>query len=503
MRTVRRLGIAGAMLAAVTAVVALGGSPVVQAQIELADLPMMPIERAEAFARAAADGLPYLPGEVLVKFKDGIDAPAQQQALNAVRSHPLVSELNQVGDVFRLVDESEPNAEFIAAQLALQPEVEFAEPNYIYQRHLTPTDPGYSRQWNFPAIDLPAAWDINPGGAGVTVAVVDSGVTTVAQSFAARTWNGTAIQSINVPFAINPDMAAARLVSPRDFITGFGNTVVDLVGHGTHVASTIAQETNNAIAGAGIAYRANIMPVKVCVGFWEIQFSMSGSDRPGYAPRNSGGCDVASIAAGVRYAADNGAGVINLSLGGPGQAATLREAIAYAVGRGAFVAIAMGNAFDEGNPVEYPAAYAESIDGAMAVGAVGRSLGRAYYSNTGNHIEIAAPGGSVRDGGSAGLIWQATLFPPDSDAATVIIPRFDRYAEVGQQGTSMAAPHVAGVAALIRSQGVDNPAAIEALIKRTARRLGTASASRAGWNTEFGYGLIQPRAALRGFGIAR
>ena len=95
------------------------------------------------------------------------------------------------------------------------------------------------------------------------------------------------------------------------------------------------------------------------------------------------------------------------------------------------------------------------------------------------------------------MIWQATIFQPDSDPSTVIFPRFDRYAEVPYEGTSMAAPHVSGAAALIISQGVTSPAVVEALIKQTARPLGTAS----GRSDLYGFGLIQPRAALFGFGI--
>jgi serine protease len=163
----------------------------------------------------------------------------------------------------------------------------------------------------------------------------------------------------------------------------------------------------------------------------------------------------------------------------------------------------MGNSHDEGDPVEYPAAYAAELDGVMSVGAVGPSLTRAWYSSTGPHIEISAPGGNDREGGISGLIWQATILPSDSVPATGAMPRFDRYAEVAHEGTSMAAPHVAGIAALIISQGVTNPAAVEALIKRTARFLGTPDAATRGRNQEYGYGLIQPRAALRGFGLAK
>src|SRR5262249_35381132 len=195
--------------------------------------------------------------------------------------------------------------------------------------------------------------------------------------------------------------------------------------------------------------------------------------------------------------------VINLSLGGQKPSATLRDALAYAVGKGAFVAIAMGNEFEEGNPLDFPAAYAPELNGLMSAGALGPSLTRSCYSNTGPHTEIAAAGGNDREGGSAGMIWQATIAGSDSSPGVVMLPRFDRYAEAAYEGTSMATPHVAGVAALIMSQGVTNPAAVEALIKKTARFLGTANPGTPGKSDEYGYGLIQTRAALLGFGLLK
>jgi serine protease len=461
-------------------------------------------DRALAFVRAADADLSYVPGEVLVKFRDGVSVAGQQRALRALRSRPSPSQLRWVGDVALWTDPAESDATILAAQLREQPEVEYAAPNAIYKLSMTPNDPGYgSRQWNLSAIDMPRAWDINPGGkAEVTVAVIDSGVTTVARSYIFQTWNGRATQNVVVPVGISPDFAAGRLVNPRDFIFWDG-PVVDMDGHGTHVASTIGEDTNNLIAGAGIAYGASLMPLKVCVGYWEVQFALSASGYSGYVPQDSGGCAESEIADAIRYAADSGARVINMSLGGPMPSPVLKDALSYAVGKGAFVAISMGNAYDEGNPVEYPAAYAKDIPGVMSVGAVGRSLARAYYSSTGPHLEIAAPGGDFEDGGGSGLIWQATITPTDSDPAHIVLPRFDRYAEVAYQGTSMASPHVAGVAALLSSQGIDDPAAIEAVIKGTARFLGTADPATPGRNQEYGYGLVQPRAALRGLGVAR
>jgi len=187
-----------------------------------------------------------------------------------------------------------------------------------------------------------------------------------------------------------------------------------------------------------------------------------------------------------------------MSLGGTNPAQSTRDALQYAVSRGVFVALSAGNEFNDGNPTTYPAAYAPDIQGVMSVGAVGRSLTRAGYSTTGTFVEIAAPGGNVSDGGSAGAIWQAGLLGSDFNEFTVIFPRFDRYTEVPLQGTSMASPHVAGLAALLMSQGVTSPAAVEAIITRTAQDLGTK-----GKDNDFGYGLIQPRAALRGFGLIR
>jgi serine protease len=473
-----------------------------QAQTPSGALPYSMIltpERALAFVQAADRNLGYLPGEVLVKFKAGATTTGQQRALMALRSRPPVSDLQWIsGDTALHRDPVEWDATILAAQLAEQPEVAYAEPNYLRHSNATPNNPGFARQWNFTALDLPRAWDINPGAkANIIVAVIDTGITTVNQTFTFPTWNGTAIQNVSVPFRTNPELSSTRVVSPQDFIFWNG-PVLDMVGHASHVSGTIGEDTNNGVAEAGIAYNASIMPVKVCVGFWEIQFAMSSRGVRGYAPLDSGGCLSAATAQGIRYAADNGAKVINLSLGGSQPAAIEQDALNYAVSKGAFVAISAGNSYDKGNLVEYPAGFAASIDGVMSVGAVGPSLTRAFYSNTGSYVEIAAPGGNDREGGINGMIWQATICQFDSDSATVIFPRFDRYCETPEEGTSMAAPHVSGAAALIMSQGVTNPAAVEALIKKTARPLGSG-----GRNNEYGFGLIQPRAALFGFGLAK
>ena len=329
----------------------------------------------------------------------------------------------------------------------------------------------------------------------IVVAVVDTGVTTVNQTFSFPYWNGSAIQTIPMVFSISPGMSASRLTRPRDIV--FERTVLDLDGHGTHVASTIAETTNDMMRTAGIAYNAQIMPVKVCTAYWDEQIDRSLATYQAEPPRTLLGAARRhrpwhQIRGGCRAPRSS----ISVSAV-PILRCALRDAIDYAVRRGVFVAIAMGNDFEDDNPIIYPAKYAELFHGAMSVAAVGRSLAiRAEYSGTGSHCEITAPGGDFSLDGPPGLIYQTMLDEP------VIRPArraFTSYPIIGIQGTSMASPHVAGLAALIMSQrpGI-TPAQVEGVIRATAKDIGAP-----GKDDEFGYGLIQPRNALFGQGIRR
>lgn len=469
-------------------------------RIDLSDLRL---DRLRAMAEAARTGLDYVPGEVLVRFRRGVSLAGRARALRGIRSRPSPAALQWMGDTARLRDPSEPDPTILARQLQLQPEVEWAEPVYLRRRSAIPTDPSYATlQWNFNAIGMPAAWDIQPeAGRGIVVAVVDTGVTTVDETLLLPTWNGFAAQLVPMHFAVNPDVDRARLLPGRDFVFfSAGEPVLDFDGHGTHVAMTIAQEANNGLSGTGLAYRATLLPLKACISYWELQIVRTAMGIPGFHPTDDQGfCPSDAIVEAIRYAADHGAKVINLSFGGPAASQAERDAIAYAISRGATVVVAAGNSFEDGNPVEYPAGFAPDFAGLISVGAVGRTLGRAWYSNTGPHVEVVAPGGDTRaEAAGTGRIWQSTLAPSAMQPGFVIFPRFDRYEDVGLQGTSMATPHVSGLAAMLVAQGITRPAHVELLVTRTARDLGPA-----GRDVEYGAGLIQPRAALFGLGIRR
>ncbi|MDJ1182125.1 S8 family peptidase [Roseofilum casamattae] len=283
----------------------------------------------------------------------------------------------------------------------LQNYTETIEPNYIYRATDIPDDPDYPKQWNLRSINIESAWEETKGD-GVTVAVIDTGVSKV------------------------PDLKETQFVQGYDFVNDRIEATDD-AGHGTHVAGTIAQSTNNGYGVAGIAYEAKLMPLKVLSA--------------------SGGGTVADIAEAIKFAADNGADVINLSLGGGGESDVMEEAINYAHDKGVVIIAAAGNSNQ--NAASYPARYPHAI----GVSALDPSGQKAPYSNFGAGVDISAPGGS-----EGGKILQNTIDPETGK------PVFAEY-----QGTSMAAPHVAGVAALVKAVGIEEPDAILNILKESSR----------------------------------
>jgi serine protease len=379
-------------------------------------------------------------------------------------------------------------------------------------------------QWNLPMLNLERAWDIQPqAGSTITVAVLDTGMaiqnlTIRATLPAFRDEFGNrypALGPVTIPYSAAPQLVggsgAGRIVAPYDVLSAGINPPLDFDGHGTHVSGTIGQLTNDSIGTAGVAFNVKLMPVKVLASEWDVIF--------GGAPETGGSDD--QIARGLRYAADNGAKIINMSLGGSGPAdcatnsmrngcaPVIEAAMRYAVGKGCFIVVAGGNEFEDNvppfglNPTSVLAEIASRIPGVISVAAVDRAKNHAYYSSTGPYIEIAAPGGSDRGFGSDGFVRQQTfdfvftdtfLLPPSQFRA----PRFDIFGYIGYVGTSMAAPHVAGVAAMMMQQGITDPAAIEDALEKFAVDLGTP-----GRDNSFGFGLVDARAALRGLGLAK
>jgi serine protease len=466
-----------------------------------------PFLAAAATAEGARPAAGLVAGSVIVKFRDGAETNAVASAMRAVgaagRQTPSYADF----EIVTIPASADPEA--VAAELSARPEVEYAQARYVVQAMARPNDPLYPEQWAFPALDMERAWDIQPGATSeIIVAVLDTGVAFANRVVQFRTipWcfidaAGRCIPAltypslgvINVPFAFAPELGGTRFVTPRDFIWD-DDEPFDFDGHGTHVAGTIGQLTNNNVGVAGMAYNVRIMPVKVLDTDWDFIFG-----NPAVATDDT-------IARGIRYAADNGAKVINMSLGRPGggPATVTDAAIRYAVSRGAFVAIAAGNNAEEGNTVNRLGESAPAIDGFVVVAALGRGLTRAFYSTFNSTVELAAPGGDQRrDGFQRGGILQQTL---DDDFVTTYTrgpanyraPQMDVFTFDYFQGTSMATPHVSGFAALLMQQGITTPAAVEAAMKRFARDLGPA-----GSDPEYGAGLIQPRTALRGLGLAR
>ncbi|GAA1596977.1 S8 family peptidase [Actinoplanes couchii] len=283
-------------------------------------------------------------------------------------------------------------------------------------------DPYRGKQWDLKTIGIPTAWESSTGE-GVVVAVIDSGVD-----------------------ASHPDLAG-QVLPGYDAVADAGGGDSDVDGHGTHVAGTIAALTGNGKGIAGIAPDAKILPVRV--------LDASGE---GYT---------SDEVEGIVWAVDNGADIINLSLGGTEADTAEKTAIEYARKKGVTVIAAAGNERKQGSPVSYPAAF----PGVIGVAATDANDHVADYSNRGDYVDVAAPGSGILS------TWI------DGKYATA-------------NGTSMATPHVAAVAALLKAYQPDlTPDQIEQTLEKTAVDLGTK-----GFDTDYGNGRIDAAAALVALG---
>lgn len=404
---------------------------------------------------------------IIVKYRDSAPAVASSMARVAGMSSDRKAKLDRAGQqlgivvkeshaistgahVFKLDRKRNLKevASLAAEMMANDPSIEYAEPDRIMTHMATPNDPRYTDQWHYGTgnggLRLPSAWD-KATGTGVVVAVIDTGYRPHAdlsgQLLAGYDFISTA--------AIGNDGNGrdSDASDPGDAVVagecGSGQPRYDQSSswHGTHVAGTVAARTNNGTGVAGVAYNAKVVPVRVlgkCGGYT--------SDIADAITWSSGGT-VSGVPANA-----NKARVLNLSLGGGGACdATTQNAINGARSRGAVVVVAAGN-----DAVNVSNASPANCSGVVAVAATGYTGGRASYSNYGTLIDVAAPGGD----GSYSVL--STL-----NTGTTA-PASDSYA--GYQGTSMATPHVAGVAALMLSVNASlTPDDIESRLKSTAR----------------------------------
>lgn len=355
----------------------------------------------------------FVPDQVVVKYDGSVSTETMKQLTKEMEAD-VISGIEAIGVFILSVPSGGVDA--VISELSQQTGVVYVEPNYyVSSTEIVPNDPGWGNQYNMTAIRAPAGWALNTGAVWVTIAILDTGVD-----------------------LSHPDLFV-RILPGYDFVNN-DNDPQDDHGHGTHVAAIAAASTNNGEGVAGVNWGANILPVKV------LNSSATGT--------------YANVAAGIVWATENGAQVINLSLGGPAPSFVLNDAVNYAYQRGVILVASTGNA---GAPsVLYPAAY----DPVIAVGATDSGNNLAGFSNYGPEVDVVAPGVNIYSafpGGGYGY----------------------------RSGTSMSAPHVSGLAALLWGIPGNGPARIRALIESNALDLGSP-----GWDVFFGSGLIQMDAAI-------
>ena len=360
---------------------------------------------------------------IIVQFDDHVSAGAVKKAVAAAGG--TVKDAAATGSI--QVVAGTRSAASVAAALAASPVVQTVEPNLIRTADAVPNDPGYSSESSYlEAMHLPEAWDRTTGSSNQILAILDSGVD-----------------------SSHPDLQG-RLVPGYDFVNNDSDPSDDF-GHGTMVAGIAAAQTNNGRGVAGATWQGMIMPVKVL--------------------DSHGSATDFDIAAGIHYAVDHGAGVINMSLGGPGASDTLQQAVDYATSHNVVVVAAAGN--DGGTADASVPHYPAACNGVIAVGATDASGRLADFSSYGPWVSVLAPG--------VGIV--STEVPTASNG----------YSYYGSgDGTSFSSPLVAAVAVLLRSEDpCDSAASIVARIISSAG--GGITASAAGTTSA---GVVNALAAL-------
>ncbi len=361
-------------------------------------------------AAAVAQAPPQV-DELLVGFHAGVsDADAEE----GYKSHGASKVEKLRGLNVHRVKVPPQSLDAIERALAKRKDVKFVERNRRVSSDVSPNDPAFASQWHLTKVSAPQAWDVSQGTSAVVIAIVDSGVDPT-----------------------HPDLAA-KLLPGYNFVDNNTNTA-DLYGHGTSVAGVAAAVGNNGIGVAGLAWQSRILPVRV-------------SDSTGIAY-------ISAIAQGMTWAADNGAKVVNVSLGGVAGSPSMTSAAQYVLSKGGIVVASAGNCgcFDATAENQY----------VISVAATDQNDARWASSSQGNYVDISAPG--------VGIVTTAR------GGGTVTV-----------QGTSFAAPLVAGVLALMRSANPQlSPTELKNLLFAN-----TDDKGGAGWDSSFGFGRVNAYRAV-------
>ena len=382
-----------------------------------------------------SEGHEFVPGELIVKFKPSISVkPSVSTTGIATIGYRSIDTLNEEHDVTSLEKVFKPakkpvaketpdftniyilklpidaNIPSIAEAYKKNPNVEYAEPNYIAHICVKPNDLYYSQQWAHQNMQSEQAWDMERGNPNITIAIVDTGVDWNHPDLAANIWNNTD----EIPGNGIDDDGNGYVDDVRgwDFVNSDSDPMDDN-GHGTHCSGIAAAETDNGVGVAGVCWNCAIMPLK--------GLNVYGSGKS------------SDLAIGIQYVADNGADIISMSWGSYSSSNLIKDVIGYAYVQGVVLVGAAGN--DNTISKFYPAGY----DNVIAVSATDSNDDKASFSNYGSWIDVAAPGVSIYSTMPTYQVYLNTEYG---------IPQ--NYAYLG--GTSMSCPFVAGLAGLILSK---------------------------------------------------